>query len=689
MINQNEVDALNSFLNAPAPQKQSTSQATELDALNKFLSTPASQQTQKDLGIQPAITFKSTDTTYEKPSFLADVGSGMDKIFSGIKQGALYTKDAVTGGHDYDDFTKQKLDEREQYETARKSSGAGLNVGEFLGETIATAPVAALAKGFQGAKLLSSAGAKVLGQNAVLGAGIGASQFAKNTDDRTANSIMGAIGGTGGAALAEKSGQALSGAIRKIQNMRTNVNNIDDVIVPILQRNHVNLNDLPTDAANELRKNAVSALRSNKTIDENALVRQAKLGELGLEGTQAQITRNPQQWQKEAELAKVDGGDAIRNKYIQDNTQLKNLMNEASEKTGGTAIDQYGAMQNVVNAAKNKIDSSKANYKSLYDRAYHADGNDVQLNGAGFANDAITRLDQDYALSSLPPSVNKILNDVAQNSDRFTLGKSEELIKILNREHKASLNNGQPTSSTYAIGTVRDALNNRRDEAMQGLLSSGNDAASLYSAARNATSQHHNMIESMPLLQDIQKGMEPDKMFSKHILNGDIAQLDKTMRMLRENDPQAVNDVRQQVVEHISQQAIKANDELSPATMQKALDKLGDRRLATMFEPQEIKHLKDIGAAAHYLKTQPAHAYVNHSNTASALAGFLFDRVLNAKGVRILAKPVNDFIQGGQANKALRPSIAGEDIPMNKSTQTILDHLIKTGLMSGANLAQE
>lgn len=642
----------------------------------------------KDLGTQPTITFKSKPVEYEKPSFLADVGSGMDKIFSGIKQGALYAKDAVTGGNDYDKFTKQKADERAEYEKARQASGAGLNVGEFLGETVATAPIGAFAKGFQGAKILSGAGAKVLGQNALLGAGAGATQFAKDSDDRTSNAVLGAIGGAGGATIAEKGGQAVTGVVRKLQNRSTNMNNIDDVIAPILHQHNINIGDLPEEFANSLRKNAVSAIRSNKTINEDALVRQAKLGELGLKGTQAQITRNPQQWQKEAELAKVSGGDALRNKHIDDDSKLNNLMSEASDKTGGTAVDQYGAMQNVVNAAKNKLDSSKENYKSLYNRAYRADGNDVQLNGAGFANDAITQLDKDYALSSLPPSVNKILNDVSQNTDRFTLGKSEELIKILNREHKASLNNGQKTSSTYAIGIVRDALNNRREEAMQGLLSSGNDAASLYSAARNATSQHHKMIEGMPLLQDVQKGIKPDEIFTKHFLNTPIDNLHRTATMLKENDPQALRDVQQQMIDYISRQSMN-NDSLSPAKMKKVLDKLGDRRLGAIFEPQEIKQLKDIHAAAFYLKGEPANSHVNHSNTASALSNFLFDRVLGSKGLRILAKPVNDFVQGGQANKAINANVAGQTVPRTERELTVLERLAKAGLISGANVTQQ
>ena len=59
----------------------------------------------KEMGLNITVTVKQPEQPkYEKPSFLADVGAGMDDVFSGIKQGALYLKDGVTGGNDYEKF---------------------------------------------------------------------------------------------------------------------------------------------------------------------------------------------------------------------------------------------------------------------------------------------------------------------------------------------------------------------------------------------------------------------------------------------------------------------------------------------------------------------------------------------------------------------------------------------------------
>lgn len=98
----------------------------------------------QQLGLNITVTVKQPEQPkYEKPSFLADVGAGMDDVFSGIKQGALYLKDGVTGGNDYEKFTKEKADEKALYEKARTESGAGTNFGRFVGQTVATLPAAA------------------------------------------------------------------------------------------------------------------------------------------------------------------------------------------------------------------------------------------------------------------------------------------------------------------------------------------------------------------------------------------------------------------------------------------------------------------------------------------------------------------------------------------------------------------
>ncbi|WP_307878350.1 hypothetical protein [Acinetobacter seifertii] len=405
---------------------------------------------------------------------------------------------------------------------------------------------------------------------------------------------------------------------------------------------------------------------------------------------------------KEAELAKLQNvGAPLREKFIDDNKQLASLLDSANASTGGKATDQYGAMQNALSSVNSQLDQNKQFINAAYEAARKAPGNDVVIDGRGFANDAFTALENNYAASSLPPSVQKILKDIADNPDKFTLGKSEELIKILNREYQSSLQMGQPTSSTYSIGLVRDALNGRQAEAMQGLLSSGNDAAKAYQFARQANQFNASQIEGMPLLQDARKGVEPDKLFNQHILNGNVNELARTVDLLNNVNPQAVSDIKQQVLEFIANKAIKQNGQFSPAGMKRALDGIGDRRLSTLFEPDELKNIKNIGKAGEYLVSQPAHSYVNNSNTASATMNKLMDFFGNSKVKAVMnlpylkdyvVDPVANYSSTRSVNKAFQPDISGAPaapIKPSPQQQTLIDRLVQAGLISGASTATQ
>ncbi|NNG81010.1 hypothetical protein [Acinetobacter sp. ANC 5378] len=648
----------------------------------------------------------------EKPSLLVDIGAGMDDIFSGIKQGALWAGDRAAkqsninlgtnfDTNDYGKFTKAKAEEKAFYEKTRKESGAGMNVGRFIGQTVATLPVSAAAKGFGTAKVLSGPGAKVLAQNALVGGAIGGAGFAENAGQRGLNVAAGAAGGAVGAVAGDKVGKGIAKVAQKTvpsvkAAAQTRVSQtIDDQIEAALKQRNINIGDLSDNIVNGLRKDVAAALKSGKAVNQEAVARKVVFDRVGIRPTKAQLTGDPKLWQKQAELAKIQGaGDPLREKLIQDNQVLTGLLDDVTTNTGGKADDAYGAAQNAVTSLKAQNTQNKQFINAAYDNARKTPGNDAVLDGRGFANDAITKLDEQYAMSSLPPSVSKIIKDIEKTPDSFTLGKSEELVKILNREYKASLQNGQPTSATYAIGVVRDALEGRQSEAMRNLAATGgNDAATAYQFARNANKFNAQQIESIPLLKDAIKGTEPDKLFQKHVLNSNVAELKKTVDLLNNVDPQSVADIKGQVLKHISNQSINQNGQFSPAGMKRVLDSIGDRRLNTLFSPEEVLKIKDIGMAGHYLVTQPAHSYVNNSNTSAALMNF-FLGVVDLPGVKYVAGPFKRAANAVKVNNALKPSItSGTKVPeatlnnmrYGNGEKAVIEQLTKLGVIGGAN----
>ncbi|WP_228256112.1 glycoside hydrolase family 24 protein [Acinetobacter halotolerans] len=629
---------------------------------------------------------------------------GVSDLGAGVLQGTSYAADKISSGVNsvlgtnldtgsYDRVTKKRTAVDEWHEARRQAHDQGYDVTRLGGQIAATAPMAALGRTYQGAKVLSGAGARVAGQNAAVGAAMGGVGFAEDANQRLGNTALGAIGGAAGGALGEKIGQGVTAIARKVkpQNTQKILQQIDEKLDKALQQQGMSLGELSDDVVRGLRSDAEKLLKSGKDLNADAVARKAVLDRLGLKGTRAQVSGNAQDWQKQAELAKISGsGDQLRDKLIDDNVQLQRLLNEATEKTGGKATDQYGAMKNALDSVNTQLQQNKGFIGAAYDVARKADGNNIVLDGRGFANDAFTKLDEQYAATSLPAGIQKILKDVADNPDKFTLGKSEELIKILNREYKSSLQMGQPTSATHSIGLVRDALEGRQKEAMQGILSSGNDAAQAYQFARQANKFNMEQIEGMPLLQDARKGIEPDKLFNKHILNGNVKELDKTIDLLNNINPQAVGDIKQQVLEYISSKAVNQNGQFSPAGMKRALDAISDRRLQTMFSTDELKNIKDISKAGHYLVTQPPHSYVNNSNTASAVMNY-FSGIINKPGVRMLLAPIKDVQDSRAVNQALSPDLSGRQLlqSLTQQERALIDRLVRAGVITGAETSNQ
>ena len=652
---------------------------------------------------------------------------GLAEIGVPVVQAAEYAADGIRGGINkvfgtnletdrYEKLTKSYKDIYSNHETVRKANNQGVDVVRMGANMLLTAPIAGLGGTLKsGVPLVSKAGAEFLGKNAALGALVGATGVHENNTQRLKSMGAGALGGAIGAGVGQKVGEGVVKVAQKGRNtaakfsntetnrllqsidskLGTTSINVDVHLNDALKVKGMKLSDLSDDVAKGLRADAKKALSSGKALSPDAVARKVVLDRLGIKGTRAQITGDPKLWQQEAELAKVSAGDALRDKFIADNKKLAGLLDESITATGGKAIDQYGVSQEAMETLVGRYAKNKEFVGSAYDIARKAQGNNAVLDGASFAEEANSILKKEYASMSLPPSIKKMLKDISKNPDEFTLNQADEFIKLLNREYKTSLNMGQETSTSNAIGLVRKALKERQAQALDGFL--GNDSAVAYKFARDAHGANIQLKEQIPILKDAIKGVKPDKIFTSRILNGNVDELNKTIEVLSANNPQVVRDIKQQTLEFISKEAIKQNGQPSPAAMKKALDGIGDRKLAILFSPDEVRRIKDIGMAMEYLITQPNHSYVNNSNTSAGLMNY-FGRFIKSAGdlgqyIPVIGNNIVQPLQGAATRVGVSratngaASLAGKtNLPVTKTSQSIVDQLRKAGLIGGANL---
>lgn len=227
----------------------------------------------------------------EKPSFLADVGAGMDDIYSGVKQGVLWYGDkaaersnTLLGTNfetdDYEKFSKEKAAEKKLYEKTRKESGAGMNVGRFVGQTVATAPLAGLSKGYGATKLISVPGVAITAQNAAVGGAVGGLGFAENAEQRKKNVQAGAVGGAVGGVVAKKVGDGITKAVNiKQGRMVPGAQEIDDLGKqfgvkttvgdigknPLIQKTEVTMESIPLVGTSNLRQTQQAQVKNAAT----------------------------------------------------------------------------------------------------------------------------------------------------------------------------------------------------------------------------------------------------------------------------------------------------------------------------------------------------------------------------------------------------------------------------------------
>ncbi len=628
---------------------------------------------------------------------------GFSDLGAGVVQGALYAKDAVTGGDSYKKFTNSRKDIEDNHNLRRQENNQGFDWMRLGGQVAATAPMAALGRGYQGAKILSGAGAKVAAQNAAVGAGIGASSFAKDADHRMMNTALGGIGGAAGGVIGEKIGRGVSSLNRKFNPASsTHVTNaqVESQIDIILSQmddglNGIRLGDLTAQAQAQLKSEVKKLMQQGRTPDAQTLQRMSVFTDLKSKGfdlkpTGKQATGNAQLWTKETNLSKLDGAEPLAKKYSQDHANLKALVDDFEFKTGGNAADEFQVGDDLFKQLRQQ-DESRNNYiAAMYNHAKQHTGNDLTLDAGRFANNMKNALDEDLVdISLLPSPLLKKVQDFADGVKPFTLAEKEIMVKQLNRRMS-----GADNQTRYALQSFRNSLEKEVDDSLNafGTQLQG-QAKTAWDDARKAAAGRFGLIDRTPALKKALNDAEPDKAFDQLVWRGNVRQLESMVKEL-ENTPDVLNNIKQMIVKRIAEKSFGVSDTFSPKGMSDALKSIGDRKLALFFKPEELKHLKNINAAGRYLISQPPGANVNHSNSASAFANYLssFVKLPVVKGavdkwVISPSRGVNAHIKINQGASALAKTSTQN--PSNGAELSLMDRLVKAGILGGANISDQ
>lgn len=651
---------------AKTPPPQATQKTLSID---EMVELAKSAKKPKNLGALPAIKVEA-----EKPSLIADIGSGMDKVYSGVAQGAEYAADGIRGGLNkllgtnletdrYERYTKYKADERKTYNEARKDSGKGANVGEFIGETVATLPLAALGKGYGAAKILSKPGLAITAQNAAVGGLIGGVGFAENAEQRKKNVQAGAVGGAVGGVVAKKVGDGITKAVNiKQGRMVPGAQEIDDLGKqfgvkttvgdigknPLIQKSEVAMESIPLVGTSKLRQTQQAQVKDAATKVLDGL--KTKLDDVDYKA-----------------IPKIQ---AAANAGDVNAARIMKVVNGAGDDTG--KILQA--------AAEIKNWRGKRVASQMYDRVQNLAGD-----GAIAPNKTVQKIDDIIAKDSkVTPNkaLQKELLDIRKKLVDMNIKKDfKEMRATQSNLGKTIKKWGIAGEDTTALTEVKTVIN---DDLLDFAQSSGN--TKLLGELKRANALYKQLQDGKDkAFAKALRSAEPDQVFDQFMKAG---KGDKAANFYKNLDPKGQAALRYQMAENAFDKAWDPNKEVfSPAKFAQEFERMrapynniftgGDKAQMDGF----VKLMRHVERAGQYAENPP---------TGNRLVGVAFglgagvNPTLAAQGAGVSA--IAKMLFTTDAGK--RILLAAKDVPPNSPQMAnLLMQAQKLAVVGAANQA--
>lgn len=398
------------------------------------------------------------------------------------------------------------------------------------------------------------------------------------------------------------------------------------------------IDQLPPDEA------AAVAAKPINDIDLDMLNRRVEAASIGVRLSEGQASQNPKLISDELNTRGQPGAEQTVQMLQEQNQQLAKAIDTVREQVapeafgtskaqhGDTIIEAYKNLDNQLNA------DIEAKYTALRDAA-----------GGKFPVDVKTlKQNVDQVLSK------ELLTTVAEKdvSQFRELAKLAESGSMNFEQYLAMRRNLGAIARTSSDGNVRKAASLMIDELEKLPLSK--EAAGLKplaDQARSAARARFEMLERDPAMKAAVDDKVSNAAFTdKFVLKGINKNIEQMIQNLGEGS-QAHHSMRVAAIDHLRKSAGLGDQggNFTQAGFNKALRNMHDMgNLNVIFGPEGANRLRTIGNVANYTQFQPKGAYVNTSNTATALQaikGWLGSgtkNVVNVVGLKTMGVPLGN-----------------------------------------------
>lgn len=566
-----------------------------------------------------------------------------------------------------------------EYEASRKLAGRdGLDFARLVGN-IAN-PVN---------RIIPMSGATSAGQVALRagaqGAISGAAQPVLDTQDFASNKALQiGLGGAVGAGA----GYGLDKLVTKLGNAWVNLrkqpvfNVMTDagpaqspeaLLQASAQQAGIDLAQIPRSMMARLVTEADKALKTGKMPDFAAVLRQAEgkavLGDdAGL--MLGQATRDPQQFAAELDLRGIVGaGKPIAERLALQNTRLIDRVGTLGAKGAPDAYDAGAAAIKNLQEVDAKLSQQVT---AAYNRFRNASGATVDVPLQPLAQRLGEVLDT-FGRENLPAAVLARLESYGLGGTKqtkvFDLLEADKLIKVINA-------NLDPLKAPQAaaLGALRRGLNESIELANVQSQGASGPAADLLRQALGLAKQRFGLHEAVPGLEAAAKDMAGKQAFVQQYITARNVEPDTLAGLVKLMSPETLSALRGHVLADILEKAApgaaRGSDAavFSQAGFNRALDAIGDRKLAMLFGQDGLAQLRQVGRVAEWVQKAPKGSAVNTSNTGAAVMNLLqglagksdnpmLNRLTGLPGVNLVRDSLSKSLEEGAARNALAATI--------------------------------
>lgn len=469
---------------------------------------------------------------------------------------------------------------------------------------------------------------------------------------------------------------------KRLFNAGLSQQQLDVKISDVLRQTGVDYSQVPEKVKQSLRQEMSGALNANKELNPEAVSRLAAFKEAGITPTLGMISQNPVQITREQNLAKIganssDGGlSGLALVQNQNNNQLIGNLNTMGANRGNV----LNAGERVTSSVLGTQAGLRGSEQAAWDAAKSAPGYRQPISSQAIS-DINGALGDQGLMPFMNPQISKYM-EAFQKGQPFTPQDYRNLQSMLSRETAKGGNEG--AAASLAARILRDSdlqpagfVNNGAPvtqgmaAGMRGADNAATDAIDAVNRARQATRAAYSYEDSNPLVRSVLSAgasSDPQRIAQRFVIGGTA---NEAADLVQQVGPQGMPVIKDAILNHLKSKAVNgAADEtakFSQSAFNKALNDIGERKLALLFTPEEVRALRNNGRVAALMQSQPAGSAVNNSNSGALLLGRGLDLLDKMPIVGPMVTPALKNIQISYGNSQAQKVLPGLLAEQNKS----------------------